>query len=48
MGRRVTECSKVKEYSSVAIAKASPNRAIELCSVDPKPSDLLMAKVNPD
>jgi hypothetical protein len=28
MGRRVTECSQVKEYSSVAVAKASPNRAI--------------------
>jgi predicted O-methyltransferase YrrM len=48
MGRRVTEFSKVKEYSSVAIAKASPNRAFKLYSVDPKPSDLLMAKVNLD
>ena len=28
-----------------AVAKASPNRAIQLLGVDPKPSDLSMARM---
>ena len=44
MSQRVTLRSKVKP-SGVAVAKASLNRAIELREVDPKPSDLSMARV---
>jgi hypothetical protein len=45
MKRRVTISSKVKEYSSAAVGKPSLNRAFELLFVDPKPSDLPMARV---
>ena len=44
MSQRVTLRSKVKP-SGVAVAKASLNRANELLAVDPKPSDLSMARV---
>ena len=44
MGQRVTLCCKVKP-TGVAVAKASLNRANELREVDPKPSDLSMARV---
>ena len=44
MSQRVTLCSKVKP-SGGAVAKASLKRAIELQGVDPKPSDLSMARV---
>ena len=35
--------SKVNFLRKEAVAKASPNRAIKLCGVDPKLSDLPMA-----
>ena len=44
MSQRVILRSKVKPIG-VAVAKASLNRAIELREVDPKPSDLSMARV---
>ena len=44
MSQRVTLRSKVKPPGGAA-AKASLNRAIELRGVDPKPSDLSMARV---
>ena len=44
MSQRVILRSEVKP-SGVAVAKASLNRAIELRGVDPKPSDLSMARV---
>jgi hypothetical protein len=44
MSQRVTLCSEVKPLGG-AVAKASLNRAIELHGVDPKPSDLSMARV---
>ena len=44
MSQRVTLRSKVKP-SGVAVAKASLNWAIELRGVDPKPSDLSMARL---
>ena len=44
MSQRVTLRSKVKP-SGVAVAKASLNRATKLRGVDPKPSDLSMARV---
>jgi hypothetical protein len=37
--------SKVKTFSVAAEAKASLNRANKLREVDPKPSDLSMARV---
>ena len=40
-------CGKVKDFRSEAVAKASLNRANELQGVDPKPSDLSMARVKP-
>jgi hypothetical protein len=39
------QCSEVKRNTLEAVAKASPNRAIELHWADPKPSDLPMARV---
>ena len=44
MSLRVTFSSKVKPLG-VAEAKASLNRAIQLLDVDPKPSDLPMARL---
>ena len=44
MSQRVTLRGKVKPIG-VAEAKASPNRAIELQGVDPKPGDLSMARM---
>ena len=44
MSQRVVLCSKVKP-SGVAVAKASLNRANKLRGVDPKPSELSMARV---
>ncbi len=44
MSQRVILCSKVKPIGG-AVAKASLNRAIELYRIDPKPSDLPMARV---
>ena len=38
-------CSKVKELSSGAVAKASLYRAIQLHVVDPKPGDLTMSRM---
>ena len=45
MSRRVTECSKVKAITAGAEGKPSPNRATELCLVDPKLGDLPMVRV---
>jgi hypothetical protein len=45
MSRRVNLFSKVKIYSIGAEAKASLNRADELNGLDPKPSDLPMARL---
>ena len=45
MSLRVTLYGKVKLFWSEAEAKASLNRASESCGVDPKPSDLPMARV---
>ena len=44
MSRLVILCSKVKPTGGAA-AKASPNRAIQLLDVDPKPDDLPMARL---
>ncbi|CAH2215323.1 protein of unknown function [Tepidibacter aestuarii] len=44
-GQRVTISSKVKDLGSGAVAKASLNWAIQLLVVDPKPSDLPMARM---
>jgi hypothetical protein len=44
MSQRVTLRGKVKPQGG-AVAKASPNRAIESRGVDPKPGDLPMARV---
>ncbi len=44
MGLRVTLCCEVKPIGE-AVGKPSLNRAIELLGVDPKPSDLSMARV---
>ena len=44
MIQRVVVSSKVKPIGG-AVAKASPNRAIELLAADPKPSDLPMVRV---
>ena len=45
MSLRVTLCGKVNPEDGGAVAKASLNRAIESHGVDPKPSDLSMARV---
>jgi hypothetical protein len=45
MIRRVTLCSKVNPVRGGAAAKASLNRAIQLRGVDPKPSELPMARL---
>ena len=45
MIRRVTAISKVKHLRCEAEAKASVNSATELVVVDPKASDLTMARV---
>ena len=45
MVRRVNVTSEVKDLRSVAKAKASLNRAIELVVFDPKPSDLTMVRM---
>ena len=44
MSRLVTLCSKVKSIDG-AVAKASPNRAIQLHGVDAKLSDLPLARM---
>ena len=38
-------CGKLKSLGDGGEAKASPNRANESVGVDPKPSDLLMARM---
>ena len=45
MSLRVTVSSKVKVFSTGAIAKASLNRAIKLVVVDAKPCDLPMGRL---
>ena len=45
MSRRVTFSSKVKADTAGAKAKASLNRANALLEVDPKPSELTMARL---
>ena len=45
MSQRVAVRSEVKAATAGAEAKASLNRAIESHGVDPKPSDLSMARV---
>ena len=44
MGHRLSVSSKIKTLG-VGAAKASLNRAIELDVLDPKPSDLGMARL---
>ena len=44
MGQRLNLCSKLKPLG-VGEAKASLNRATELVALDPKPSDLAMARL---
>ncbi len=44
MSRLVTVCSEVKSNDG-AVAKASPNRAIQLHAVDAKLSDLPLARM---
>ena len=45
MSLRVNLCSKVKSFQDGAEAKASVKRANELHGLDPKPSELPMARV---
>jgi len=45
MIRRLTLCGEVKEFSSGAVAKASPNWAHSRMEYDPKPGDLPMARL---
>ena len=45
MSQRVNVSGKVKSVVDGAVAKASLNRAIKLRAVDPKPSDLPMARL---
>ena len=45
MDRRVDVCGKVKGFRPEAVAKASVNSALKYCGVDPKASDLTMARV---
>ena len=46
MDRRVTvQCELNPPSGGEGVAKASPNRAIQYCIVDPKLSDLSMARV---
>ena len=44
MGQRVSVSSKLKPLG-VGVAKASLDRAIEFDALDPKPSDLAMARL---
>ena len=44
MGQRLTFSGKLNLFRE-SVAKASPNRAIQLLGVDPKPSDLSMARM---
>ena len=44
MGQRVSLLSKLKPIG-VGVAKASLNRATEFNELDPKPSDLAMARL---
>ena len=46
MGQRVMVASKVKSKKDGAVAKASLKRATKFVAVDPKLSDLSMARVN--
>ena len=47
MNRRVMGTSKLKVVKPTGgVAKASLNRAIQFVSIDPKPSDLSMARLN--
>ena len=45
MSQGVIVCGKVKLFSSVAVAKASLNRAFKSQVIDAKPSDLPMARL---
>ena len=45
MSRRVTVCREVKAVIAGAVGKPSLNRAIQWQAVDPKPGELLMARV---
>ncbi len=45
MSLRVNLCGKVKGVTPEAVAKASLNRANESQGLDPKPSELPMARV---
>lgn len=45
MSLRVTVASKVKDFRSGSVAKASLNRALQLVVVDAKPCDLPMGRV---
>ncbi len=45
MSLRVTVASKVKDFRSGSVAKASLNRALKLVVVDAKPSDLPMGRL---
>ena len=45
MSLRVTLCGEVNSLREGAVAKASLKWAIQLHGVDPKPSDLSMARV---
>ena len=44
MGQRLTFSGKLN-LDRVGVAKASPNRASQSLGVDPKPDDLLMARL---
>ena len=45
MSLRVTVAGKDKYFRYGSVAKASLNRAIQSLGVDPKPSDLSMARM---
>ena len=45
MSLRVIVSGKPKVFWTGGAAKASPNRALELVGVDPKPDDLPMARL---
>ena len=45
MSLRVTVASKVKDFRSGSVAKASLNRALKLVVVDAKPCDLPMGRL---
>ena len=45
MVRRVIVTGKLKAFSAGGAARASLNRANELCAIDPKPGDLSMDRL---